>query len=233
VFRAQRGVVRRHAARGRRDGPRRAAAVATRGSRPRPGARSAARGRLPAGAARAAGDDGRDRHAVLQLPGAAAVVREVHVARLGADLRAADDRDGPRLGPGRARRGSPQPRHAAAARRVGAAVRRGGARRGRRPHPARPGADPGAGRRSQRHLRSGRQLVAAARGVGPLARARDVAVLGGVPRLDADRRADRRLARPGLRTARGPRARRGRSPGDGRGRRLVPARSYAISYNRA
>ena len=202
------------------------------GRAPRAGPRGAARGGLATRPVRAAGDDGRDRHAVVQLPGPAPPVCEVHLARDRVDLRPADDRDGRRLGLRRARRGRAQPRHPAAARRLGAPVRRRRARRRRGAHAARAGAAPRAAGRGERDVRRGRQLVAAARRDRSLARARDVAVLRGLPRLDADRRAAGRLARAGVRAACRARARRGRGARHRRRGRMVVAPPYAIPYSR-
>ena len=68
----------------------------------------------------------------------------------------------------------------------------------------------GAARRRQRHVRRRRQLVAAARRRAGDARPRDGALLGRLPRLDADRRAADRLAGRGRGTARRARRRRRR-----------------------
>ena len=109
---------------------------------------------------------------------------------------------------------------AAAVRRVRAARRRGALAAA---------ADPGAGaaRRGLRDVRRGRQLVAPARRLARDARARDVALLRRLPRLDADRRPARRLARGGREPARGPRAGRRRGAVAAAGARVAYARQAA------
>ena len=164
-----------------------------------------------AGAADPAGDDGAGRDALLQLPDPAAAAGGLHLARHGDHLRAADDLDGRRLrarraGGGRARAGG------LAAARVGRRrLRRADARRRRRADAAAADRRAGAAGDGHRDLRRGRELDAAARGRPGDARARDGAVLGRLPRLDADRRAAGRLA--------GGRA---RAAGRARGRRASP-----------
>ena len=80
----------------------------------------------------------------------------------------------------------------------------------------------GAARRRLGHLRRGRQLLAPARRLAGDARARDVAVLDRLPRLDADRRPARRLAGRGRQPARRSRpGRRRRAGGGGRRTRGV------------
>ena len=90
---------------------------------------------------------------------------------------------------------------------------------GGRPHPAAGDRRAGPARRRERHLRRRRQLDPPARRQPGDARPGDGALLGRLPRLDADRRADRRLARRGRRPALGPGARRRRGARRG-GRRL-------------
>ena len=95
-------------------------------------------------------------------------------------------------------------RDAAAARRLGGAVRRRGAAGCARAVVRAPGARAGAAGSGERHVRRGRQLLAAARGGADAARARAGALLDRLPRLDADRRAAGRLARRGRRPAQRP-----------------------------
>ena len=161
---------------------------------------------------------------VVQLPGAAAAAGQPDVARDGADLRAAHRGDGRRLGGRRARQRRPRARPAAAAGRrrdrFGALeLCRGGAVAAAAGPRARPA------RRHVRDLRRGRQLDAAARGRAGHARARDGALLGRLPRLDADRRAAGRLARRGRRPARRAGARRVRRAGRGRAGGASPTRA--------
>ena len=85
-----------------------------RAARARPAARGALLRAPDAGAAHPAGDDGRGRDGVVQLPGAAPAARRRDLARHRRDLRDADRRDGRRLGAGRARRGRARARDAAA-----------------------------------------------------------------------------------------------------------------------
>ena len=170
------------------------------------------------------GDDGRRRHARLQLPGPAAAARAVHLRRRRVRVYGARRRDGGRLGGRRPRHRRPRPGHRTAAGRL-----RGGLRRGRAARRRGAVAAPGAGRvraarSSQRHVRRRRQLDPPARGEPGDARPGDGALLGRLPRLDADRRPARRLARRGGRPARRPGPRRRRGALRSR-RRLVRVRS--------
>ena len=156
-----------------------------------------------AGAADPAGDDGRGRHPGVQLPGPAAAARPLHLRGRRQRLHGAGGRDGDRLGRRRADHRRARPGLRAAAGRLG-----GGASGPARWSPRPPRRCPlalvalRAARRGQRHLRRRRQLDPAARREPGDARAGDGAVLGRLPRLDADRRADRRLARRDRRTTR-------------------------------
>ena len=103
------------------------------------------------------------RHAVVQLPGAAAAAREPDLGRHGGDLRDADRGDGRRLRARRARRGRTRAGDDAAARRQRRAVRRRRAARRGRPDAGTAGAGARPAGRGERHVRGGRQLVAPAR----------------------------------------------------------------------
>ncbi len=105
VLRAQRPVVRGDVRRPAADGPARAADAEAAGAQARrPRVRAALRARH-ARSPDPAGDDGVGRDDLVQLPGAAAAARGLHLARHGGDLRGADGGDGRRLRRGRARRG--------------------------------------------------------------------------------------------------------------------------------
>ena len=137
-----------------------------------------------------AGDDGRRRHARVQLPGAAAAARALHLRRRRRRVHRARGRDGGRLGRRRARDRRPRPGQRAAARR-----RR---RSASASSPCSPRSAPtlplemrraGPARLRERDLRRRRQLDPAARRGAGDARAGDGALLGRLPRLDPDRRA--------------------------------------------
>ena len=152
-----------------------------------------------------AGHDGRGRHASLQLPGPAPAAGQLHLARHRRALHRARGRHGHRLGGRRAGRRRARARRPAAAGRRRRGVRRRRAARRPRPHARAPAARADPARRRQRDLRGRDQLVAPARRRAVDARPRDGALLGRLPRLDADRRPARRLDRRGRRPARRPR----------------------------
>ena len=205
--------------------PQRLSRAGAPGVRGRAGRRRGAELRTgPADVADPPGDDGRRRHARLQLPGPAAAARTVHLRRRRVRVYGARRRDGGRLGSRRPRHRRPRPGHRTAAGRL-----RGGLRRNRAARRRGAVAAPGAGRvraarSSQRHVRRRRQLDPPARGEPGDARPGDGALLGRLPRLDADRRPARRLARRGCRPARRPGPRRRRGALRGR-RRLVRVRA--------
>ena len=210
VFPDQRALLRGDDRRALGHGPRaarhpRARPAAARRPALRPGLRAP-----DAGAADPAGDDGPGRDALLQLPDPAAAAGRLHLARHGDHLRAADDRDGRRLRARRAAGGRARARGLAAARVGRRRVRAADARRRRGADAAAADRRADPARDGHRHLRGGRELDAAARGRPRDARARDGAVLGGLPRLDADRRPAGRLAGGRGRAARRARGRRGR-----------------------
>ena len=105
LLRGERGDVPRDGHRAAADGPGAAPARGARAAFPRPAARGALVRAPDAEPAHPAGDDGRRRDRLVQLPGAAAAARRGDLARHRRDLRAADRGDGSRLGAGRARRG--------------------------------------------------------------------------------------------------------------------------------
>ena len=176
-----------------------------------------------------AGDDDRRRHPGVQLPGPAAAARPLHLRRGRRRLHGARGRDGGRLGRRGAGHGRPRPGQRAAARR-----RRRSASASFALLAAVAPTLPVAlvalvplGVRD-RDLRRRGQLDPAARGGAGHARPGDGALLGRLPRLDPDRRADRRLALGGGRPAgrAGARRRGGARGGRRRGDRLrPPARS--------
>ena len=172
-------------------------------------------GRAPLRARRAvtadpARDDGHRRDPGVQLPGPAALARPLHLRRRRHYLHSARGRDGDRLGRRRARHRRPGPRQRTDHHRLGRSVR--GRRAGRldRADARARAARAGPARRRQRHLRRRGQLDPAARGDPGDAGSGNGALLGRLPRLDADRQPAGRLAGGGRRPAIRPRARRDR-----------------------
>ena len=226
----QRGELRGDDRRPACDGPgaARAGAAARAGRRRRP--RGARLRRSEPGARDPAGDDGRRRHAGVQLPGAAAAARAVHLrrrrrpptrrsrSRWRSDRSPARCSWAPGAASASARSSPPRP---------GSVSRRCSSRPPRRSR-SRCVAFAPLGVR-QRHLRRLGQLDPSARGDATDARPGDGALLGRVPRLDADRRATRRLARRDRGPTRRPRPRRRRGALGCAGRRGRLCRAAATS----
>ena len=212
-FLLQRVHLRRHDRRPAGDGPGPARPAELRPGRPRRGARGAALPARRALAADPAGDDDRDRHPGVQLPGPAAAARALHLRRRRRRLHRARGGDGGRLGRRGAGHRRPRAGDREADRRLGRRLRPLRPTGGGRPQPAAGARRAGPARLRQRHLRRRRQLDPAARRQPGDAGPGDGAVLGRLPRLDPDRRPGRRLARRGRRPALRPGARRRRRAG--------------------
>ena len=208
------------------DGPARAPQPASGATRARSRARRAPLRAANPRARDPAGDDGRRRHAGLQLPRPAAAAGALRVRGRPRRLHRARRRDGARLGGRgashrRPRAGGSRPRH-----RGGAVLRRDRARRLRGPDSRRRGRAARPARRRERHLRRRDQLDAPALRRAADARPRDGALLDRLPGFDADRWPARGLALGGRRAARGARSR-GHRRTHRRGRRPDRVRAFS------